>query len=160
MNYAALAEQIATYAHDGQKRQHNSEEDFLEHPRRIVSMIDPTADNYTAKACVAWLHDVLEDTEVTPQELLDAGLPSNIVDAVIAITHLDNEPRTSYYDRILKNHLATQIKILDMLDNLTTINPRIVTQETLDRLTTKYTQGIFYLVSRMTFQPSLFDEPY
>jgi (p)ppGpp synthase/HD superfamily hydrolase len=72
-------------------------------------------DRYDVEA-VAWLHDVLEDTQVTFAELRIAGLNQSVCQAVALLTHR-GEPRAEYLSRIAANPLARLVKIADTLDN-------------------------------------------
>lgn len=45
----------------------------------------------------AWLHDVVEDTTVTPEQPLEQGFPREVVDAVVALTRLRGDAGENYY---------------------------------------------------------------
>ena len=67
---------------------------------------------------VGVLHDIIEDTDVTKDKLLEMGFDDDIVEAVDCISRRKNE---SYYDfiiRIKKNEIATVVKIFDLEDNM------------------------------------------
>ncbi len=65
----------------------------------------------------AWLHDVVEDTDVT---LADIALqfPNEVVLAEEAITHVPNEPYWDYIERVRVDEIATAVKIVDLRDNM------------------------------------------
>ena len=86
---------------------------YIDHPIR-VSMACKSLD---AKI-VALLHDVIEDTSVTADFLIDNGFPKYIVDAVLAITRKKNEPYSAFIDRIKTNEIAKEVKIHDLEDNM------------------------------------------
>ena len=65
----ALAKGIAFVAHRG--KHDRSGAPYIDHPGRIAERFDPVTEHVEAAA--AWLHDVLEDTPVTAQELFEAG---------------------------------------------------------------------------------------
>ena len=67
---------------------------------------------------IAWLHDVVEDTNITLQGLLNAGFSEDVVKAVDALSKQSNEELSDYYDRVAKNKLAFKVKIADTLSNL------------------------------------------
>lgn len=104
------AAKIADYAHKGQK--YGPEQDYIEHPTRLAEQFDePTL------KIVALLHDVVEDSNVTVEEI--RGRFGDIVaDAVEALTR----ERESYSDyiktKVAENEIARQIKIADLLDNI------------------------------------------
>ena len=67
---------------------------------------------------VAYLHDVLEDTQVTQENLEHAGFPAIVVEAVVAMTKREGEPYEDYLQRVRANPLAAKVKVYDMLANL------------------------------------------
>lgn len=68
--------------------------------------------------CVAWLHDILEDTPVTVSGLR-GGFPEVVVDAVVALTKVDGESYSEYIEKVAANPVALVVKIHDTLCNLT-----------------------------------------
>jgi len=72
------------------------------------------------KACVvAVLHDIVEDTDITLDDLKEKGFDDEIVVAVDAITRREDE--TKYFDfieRVKKNDIARIVKIYDLEDNM------------------------------------------
>jgi len=73
----------------------------------------------------AWLHDVLEDTDVTAVDLLSQGIPEVVVIAVLAMTKLENENYLDYILRVKVNELAKLVKIVDITHNLSTLSEDI-----------------------------------
>jgi (p)ppGpp synthase/HD superfamily hydrolase len=66
----------------------------------------------------AVLHDVLEDTPITANELRAAELPVEVVEAVIALTRRPEEPYEQYIERVACNDIAREVKLADLSDNL------------------------------------------
>lgn len=66
---------------------------------------------------VAYLHDVLEDTSVTVDELRNM-FPNEIVDGVITLTHRKDESYFEYISRVSTSKLAKKVKAADLLHNL------------------------------------------
>ena len=58
--------------------------------------------NTDEEMAVALIHDVLEDSDHTAESLLDAGIPSKIVDAVKCLTKNDGEDYQQFIERVLK----------------------------------------------------------
>jgi (p)ppGpp synthase/HD superfamily hydrolase len=88
---------------------------------------------------VAWLHDLLEDTDITAQELLDIGIEPLVVDSVQMLTRDKTITYAEYINRIDKSgdHVALFVKIQDLTDHL--LNPGL--PETLrPRYLSAYTQ--------------------
>lgn len=105
-----LALKIATEAHKGQKDKGGR--DYINHPLTVASMCGTEEEKI-----VALLHDVVEDTGVTLEDLKDYGFSSEILDAVNCIT---KQPGVSYDEYLLKvknNELARKVKIADMTHN-------------------------------------------
>lgn len=99
----------------------------------------------------AWLHDVVEDTDISLAEITDMLWYAEdrgddivlIVDAVDCLTK-KGEPNEDYYWRIKGNALATAVKIADIHDNFGR-NHLIEDEETKIRMATKYSLGISIL---------------
>ena len=72
---------------------------------------------------VAVLHDVLEDTDATPEDIekeFPLGHPDHdvIYNALRAITKFPNEKYADYIDRVTKYPVAVRVKIEDIKDNI------------------------------------------
>ncbi len=66
------------------------------------------------------LHDIIEDTSLTQQDLLNLGCPSNIVEAIVCVSKLPSEETD--YDAFIRRIdqgpvLARQVKLADLRDN-------------------------------------------
>jgi hypothetical protein len=64
------------------------------------------------------LHDVLEDTDVTVEELRAAGLPLDVVDAVVALNHRPGQSYERYVEQFADDAIAREVKLADLADNL------------------------------------------
>lgn len=67
---------------------------------------------------VGWLHDVLEDSNLTAEDLRSYEFSEAVVDAVEAITHRKTETYEEYIQRVAKNRLALAVKMADLEDNM------------------------------------------
>ena len=67
---------------------------------------------------VALLHDVVEDTPTTLDDLKKEGFGDKILSAVDAITKRKGESYEAYLSRVMKNPLACKVKMYDLQDNL------------------------------------------
>jgi (p)ppGpp synthase/HD superfamily hydrolase len=67
---------------------------------------------------VAAMHDLLEDTGVTEQDLRSIGFDAEIVDAVLALTKGSKETRIEAAKRAKINSLAREVKLADNADNM------------------------------------------
>ena len=119
------AHQLAVWAHDGQ---FYNEEPYINHVQRVVNNVYAHKDSHNifAKAAVAWLHDVVEDSSIT-QGVIDKEFPEEVARAVSYITRdLDkwwtDETYMGYIKRVKKNELATSVKLKDIKDNVKSCN--------------------------------------
>ena len=94
---------------------------------------------------VAYLHDVLEDTNVTMDELRKM-FPNEIVDGVLTLTHRKDESYFEYISRVSTSKLAKKIKVADLLHNLDITRIKEPTKQDNQRLE-KYKTAILYLAT-------------
>ena len=128
-----LAEEVARTAHAGQFRR-DGVRPYVVHPEAVASRVgdDPQA------LAVAWLHDVLEDTAVTEDDLRADGFPAAVVDAVAALTKREGVSYDAYLRGVAALPLARAVKVADMLSNLA--------DDPTDRQIVKYARGLLVLV--------------
>ncbi|MBO6113680.1 MAG: GTP pyrophosphokinase [Lachnospiraceae bacterium] len=113
MDYEALlkkAEDIATVAHKGQFDRCGVE--YINHPRTVASYVDNPKEKI-----VAWLHDTIEDTDITEADLRPV-FGDEITDAVVALTKTEGEDYFDYISRVIKNPLSARVKIADLTHNM------------------------------------------
>ena len=104
------AYKIAKRAHLGQVDK--AGEDYIKHPEKVASFVK--ADEEKA---VAYLHDVIEDTELTLEDLYEYGFSKEILEAVDIITKKRGEDYQSYLNSVKKNKLARAVKLADLRHN-------------------------------------------
>lgn len=112
MIYTKLTNQamrIAYNAHHGQFDK--SGIPYIFHPYHLAEQM---LDEYTT--CVALLHDVVEDTDVTLEQLAKI-FPQAIVEAVALMTHSPDVDYLSYVENIKHNPIAKAVKIADLKHN-------------------------------------------
>jgi len=107
------AEEIAREVHKGQKRTIGRREDYIEHPKRVVSHFSTPESQI-----IAWLHDVLEDSDLTSNDLFNRGIDTELVRMIVILTRDKSESYLNYILRIKQFHQAKIIKIADLQDNL------------------------------------------
>ena len=74
---------------------------------------------YQKAYIVALLHDTLEDTDATEQDLRDLGCDDEIINAVIAITRRkDEQYYFDFIERVKQNDIAKLVKIKDLENNM------------------------------------------
>ncbi len=104
--------QIATKAHEGQKDKDGYP--AVLHPI-TVGMMGHTDEERAA----GFLHDVVEDTEYTFDDLLNGGIPTGVVNALRLLTHERGTDYFEYVQRIIDsgNPIALQVKYYDLQHN-------------------------------------------
>lgn len=103
------AMKIAYQAHHGQFDYNGIP--YIYHPIHLAEQMD---DEYSC--CVALLHDMVEDTAVTLEEL-KKDFPSEITDAVALLTHNDEVDYFDYVRTIKDNPIAKKVKLADLTHN-------------------------------------------
>lgn len=66
---------------------------------------------------VALLHDVVEDTSYTLEDIAAMGFPESITDALALLTHDDAVPYMEYVAAIRNNPIAKAVKLADLQHN-------------------------------------------
>jgi len=130
----SLARGIAFVAHRG--RLDKSGLPYVDHPGRVAERFDIIAE--PVEAAAAWLHDVLEDTPIMAQELLEAGVLPEIVDVVRLLTRTPDVSPDEYYARIRRHPSALAVKLADIDDNTAPWRLRRLSYGTQVRLAQKY----------------------
>ena len=93
---------------------------------------------------VALLHDIIEDTDVTPEQMEELGFPEYIIKAVLCLTHKEGESYEDYVKRAAKNPIAREVKIADLEDNMDVSRLEKVSEKDLVRMD-KYLRAWKYL---------------
>lgn len=109
--YLDKALEIAIKAHSGQKDKVGAP--YILHPLRIMMKMDTTEERI-----VAALHDVIEDSDITLEDLREAGFHKSILEAVDGLTRRKGEDYEAYVERASSIPLAKRIKIADLEDNM------------------------------------------
>ncbi len=66
---------------------------------------------------VALLHDLVEDTEYTIEDLMNMGFDQSITDAIALMTHADDVDYMEYVRKIKENPIAKEVKLADLKHN-------------------------------------------
>lgn len=102
--------QIAAAAHEGQKDKSGGP--YILHPVRVMMGVEGEA-----ARIVGVLHDVIEDTRVTADDLRREGFSEEVVAGVLCVTHRKDEPYADYVVRCKANDVARRVKLADLTDN-------------------------------------------
>jgi len=138
------AKELATRAHQGQVDK--SGQPYIGHPARVAARTRDQGDGNQVEA-VAWLHDVVEDTEVTLADV-ESAFGAEIAQAVDAMTRRPDEEPDRYYARVADNPIALRVKRADIADNLDPERTARLDPATKARLAAKYEHALAQLAGR------------
>lgn len=138
MNIIDKAQELALTWHFGISNKHNGEP-YVLHLQRVANAVRDGGYG-PAEIATAWLHDILEDTECTVFNLYDAGIPTQVIEAVVLLTKTGTEENLKYYERVVTNDIARTVKLADLTDNFRR-NHEIEDSATRLRMARKYSVG-------------------
>lgn len=118
---------IATNAHKGQLDKGGNP--YILHPLRLMFAMY----NETEKIC-AVLHDVIEDTDITLDYLRSEGFSEEVLSALDSLTRTSNETYDEFINRIIKNKIASHVKLADLSDNMDLSRIKNPTQKDCERI--------------------------
>ncbi len=122
--------QLAAKAHQGMSDK--AGKPYIFHLLRVMMRLETEEEQI-----VAVLHDIVEDTDHTLEELRKLGYQKKIIEAIECLTKREEEKGDRYdrfIDRVIKNPLATRVKIADLEDNMNVQRLLKSEQEDLDRI--------------------------
>jgi (p)ppGpp synthase/HD superfamily hydrolase len=122
---------LARWAHAGQTDK--AGRPYIEHPLRVMHRL---RGEYEQMAAI--LHDVLEDTPITEDDLSAAGCPEPVITAVCALTKHSGEPLEDSMARAATNPIACAVKRADIADNSDPARLALLDEATAQRLRRKY----------------------
>lgn len=128
---------LATNAHAGQFDRGGTP--YIMHPLKVMHYLKSDDEELQ---CVALLHDVIEDTKTTWQDLRDIGCTERVLEAVSALTKMPGQSYDEYKERVFANEDAMRVKTADLRHNTDIRRLKGVTQKDIDRIA-KYNR--FYL---------------
>ena len=131
------AKALATRAHSGQTDKAGLP--YITHPERVAGRLDTPEEQV-----VGWLHDTVEDTEVTLTDISSQFGPETTA-AVDAISRREGETWSEYLDRVQENPVARAVKISDLIDNSNLGRIPVVTMKDVKRQA-KYNKALEKLV--------------
>ena len=93
---------------------------------------------------VALLHDVVEDTPYTLEDLRTMGFPDDVLEAIALMTHAKGVPYLDYVAALRDNPLAKRVKLADLRHNSDLTRLDVVDEKALARVE-KYRKAIALL---------------
>jgi (p)ppGpp synthase/HD superfamily hydrolase len=108
--------EIAISAHKGQTDKGGNP--YILHPLRVMISLESQAEKM-----VGVLHDVVEDSDWTFEDLENEGFPVDVIDALKSVTkneseHGSDEGYFRFVERAKLNPIGARVKIADLHDNL------------------------------------------
>jgi (p)ppGpp synthase/HD superfamily hydrolase len=131
---------IAVEAHKGQVDKNN--QPFILHVLRVM-----IAGRNDDERILGALHDSIEKTHWTFEELKAEGFNNKILDSLVCVTKKnENEDSQAFIERIKTNRLAIKIKINDLMDHLNLKNMSEVKKKDVNRFN-KYLKAYQELIN-------------
>ena len=114
---------------------------YVFHPFHLAEQMDTEE-----STILALLHDIVEDTDFTLEDLAEMGYPSTVIDALALMTHDPSVPYMDYVKQISANALATKVKLADLRHNSDLSRLDVIDSKALARVE-KYAAAIQLLES-------------
>lgn len=128
MSTIERAIEIALLAHKGQKDKSGVE--YILHPLRVMER----GKTEVEKICGV-LHDVVEDSDWTIEDLINEGFSEEVITAIKCLTkETENENYDEFIERVAKDPIAVKVKLNDLLDNMDITRLNELTNQDLHRL--------------------------
>lgn len=111
MSTLADAIRLAMERHAGQTEKPGGTP-YVLHPLRVMERVkDPEA------KVVAVLHDVVEDTPTTPDDLRRMGFPERVIQGILSVSRREGESYADFVVRAKADPLGKLVKLADLEDN-------------------------------------------
>jgi (p)ppGpp synthase/HD superfamily hydrolase len=125
---------------------------YIHHPQNVVMLLTLSPaffklsqEDKAYALSTAWLHDVLEDTDVSEKELLKNGIPQIVIDNVKLLSRHLHKPET-YYQNLLTSPIARCVKVADVAHNVMPERLSQLDGDTQKRLKVKYTHALSFIL--------------
>lgn len=112
---------------------------YVYHPFHLAEQMDSEE-----AVIVALLHDVVEDTDYTIEDLIEMGFSKSVTDALKLMTHDETVPYMDYVANIKPNPIARAVKLADLRHNSDISRLETVDDKALRRVQ-KYKEAIAFL---------------
>lgn len=136
--FLELARQLAKEYHKGQVDKAGVDY-FSGHITSVVNGVDTVEEKI-----VAYLHDILEDTELSYLDLMVLEFSDKVINAVMFLTKDKKEKYEDYLKRVKNNELARAVKLSDLTNNMDLSRLKEITEVDKKRLE-KYKKAYKYL---------------
>lgn len=113
MLYTELIKKAMRIAFDAHKEQTDKTGmPYIFHPIHLAEQMDTEIE-----ICVALLHDVAEDTDISFDDLQTEGFPDKIINTLMLLTHDKDVNYFEYIEKMKSNPIAVKVKLADLRHN-------------------------------------------
>lgn len=120
MIYTDLTKKALRFCYEAHKDQYDKGGvPYVFHSIHVAEQFDDEL-----SVCVALMHDILEDTNYTIDDVEAIGFPKEVLEALLCITRSKQQDYMEYIRVVKTNALATKVKLADLQHNsdLTRLN--------------------------------------
>ena len=121
---------IATNAHHGQFDKGGNP--YILHPLKVMHYLKTDDEELM---CTALMHDVIEDTNTTYQDLREAGISERVINALRCLTKQRGQTYEEYQQAVFSNYDAVRVKMADLRHNTDIRRLKGVTEKDIARIT-------------------------
>lgn len=111
MSTLQRAIEIAVHAHRDQTTKDG--QPYVLHPITLMMRVDSEVEKIAAV-----LHDVVEDTQTTLDDLKSEGFSDEVIAVIDLLTHPEELSYDDYIDRLAANPIARKVKLADLGHNM------------------------------------------
>ena len=113
----SMSEELLGLAIELAKKYHKDQFDkggnpYINHPLAVMNRLDTVEEKI-----VGVLHDIVEDTELTFDDLREYGFSEKIIAGIDSVTRREGEEREAFIYRAKLNELGRTVKIADLKEN-------------------------------------------
>ncbi len=113
MLYTDLTNKAMRLCYEAHKGQYDkSGVPYIFHPIHLAEQLEDERD-----ICVALLHDVIEDTEYTIDDIVECGFPGEVIEAIKILTRDKSIDYMDYIALVKENDIAKRVKLKDLEHN-------------------------------------------
>lgn len=140
--YKALELAVNLFKHDLDKGGHP----YLIHLLYVYNHVQTEEEKV-----VALLHDIIEDKDVSEDELLDIGIPKKIVDDILVLTRVKPKDYKEYINYIVSNGSAEalSVKLADLKNNMDMSRIKNPTVKDYERIEKRYEPAYEKILNRL-----------
>ncbi len=104
---------------------------YILHPLRIMHRLRTQDEELQ---CIALGHDVIEDCDITYDQLREAGMTERVIDGIRCMTKIPGESYSEYKAKVMSNRDSMQVKKEDLRDNSDIRRLTGITQRDIERM--------------------------